>query len=51
MMLQYNFILETFLTSIGFGRHIDFFAIKMFDIMDQLPIDKDLYRTVVPFVF
>ena len=26
-------------------------AMNMFDIMDQLPIDKNLYRTVVPFVF
>lgn len=51
MMPQYNFILETFLTSIGFSAHTSFFAIKMFDIMDQLPIDKDLYRTMVPFVF
>lgn len=23
----------------------------MFDIMDQLPIDKDLYRTLIPFIF
>lgn len=51
MMLQYNFILETLLTSIGFSSYIQFSAIKMFDIIDQLPIDKDLYRTVVPFVF
>ncbi len=29
----------------------NFSVIKMFDIMDQLPIDKDLYRTVIPFIF
>lgn len=47
----YTFLLKPFIESIGFSGSNNFSAINMFDIMDQLPIDKDLYRTIVPFVF
>ncbi|WP_162174258.1 PAS domain S-box protein [Flavobacterium daejeonense] len=30
---------------------INFYSINTFDIVDQLPIDKNLYRTVIPFIF
>ena len=29
----------------------NFYSINTFDIVDQLPIDKNLYRTVIPFIF
>lgn len=51
MVPQYSFILKTIPNGIGFSGANTIAAIKMFDIIDQLPIDKDLYRTVVPFIF
>ncbi|MFA9193452.1 PAS domain S-box protein [Flavobacterium sp. FBOR7N2.3] len=51
MMPQFSSTFEAFANSMGFGGNTNFSAIKMFDIMDQLPIDKNLYRTIVPFVF
>lgn len=51
MILLYSFLLNIFTESIGYSGGSNLSVIKMFDIMDQLPIDKDLYRTVVPFVF
>jgi PAS domain S-box-containing protein len=51
MTPQYNFILKALSDNIGFSGTNNFSAIKMFDILDQLPIDKDLYRTVIPFIF
>ncbi|KDN53775.1 PAS domain S-box protein [Flavobacterium seoulense] len=47
----YYYILKTFLTNTGFSGSTDISAIKMFDIIDQLPIDKTLYRTILPFIF
>lgn len=49
MMPQYRFVLKMFTDSIG--GTTNFLSINMFDIMDQLPIDKNLYRTVIPFIF
>jgi PAS domain S-box-containing protein len=51
MILHYSFLLKIFTESIGISSSNNLSVIKMFDIMDQLPIDKNLYRTVVPFVF
>lgn len=44
-------MLKTFSNSVGFSGGNNFSSINMFEIMTQLPIDKDLYRTVIPFVF
>jgi len=51
MIQHYTFLLKTLSESIDLSVGNNLSVIKMFDIMDQLPIDKDLYRTVVPFIF
>ncbi len=49
MMPQFLIVLKMLTNSVsGF---INFYSINTFDIVDQLPIDKNLYRTVIPFIF
>ncbi|MEL1241059.1 PAS domain S-box protein [Flavobacterium flavipallidum] len=51
MALVYKFMLQTFSNSITTSGSNNFSSIDMFEIMTHLPIDKNLYRTVIPFVF
>lgn len=52
MTLLSSFLLQILISNNeGFGGTTNFSSINLFDIMDQLPIDKNLYRTIVPFIF
>lgn len=50
-MPLFSFVLKAYISRIGFSGPNNLFSIKMFDILDQLPIDKNLYRTIIPFIF
>ena len=50
MIPQHCFVLKMFINTVTAGSNV-FFSFNMFDIMDQLPIDKNLYRTIIPFIF
>ena len=44
-------MLNTLLNSTNYIGNSNFHAINMFDLFDQLTINKDIYRIVIPFVF
>lgn len=51
MIQYYTFLFNQLTESITLSVSENLSTIKMFDIMNQLPIDKNLYRTIVPFIF
>ena len=44
-------MLNTLLNSTNYIGNNNFHAINMFDLFDQLTINKDIYRIVIPFIF
>ncbi|MEO8254091.1 MAG: PAS domain-containing protein, partial [Flavobacterium sp.] len=51
MIELYIVILKYFTINNVFSDVNQFLSLKMFDLIDQLPIDKNLYRSIVPFIF